>query len=84
MYLDRSLKYCNFINGAAYFISRYVPWIKSTVDYLEIDHTPRESDRSRMEHAKVGIFYIPNRKLRTSYDRINHMYFQYLKSLRNF
>ena len=51
--LKRLLKYCNFINDTAYFISRYVPWIKSTVDYLEIDHTPRESDRSRGEHAKV-------------------------------
>ena len=29
--------------------SRYVPWIRSTVDYLEIDHTPRETDRSRQD-----------------------------------
>lgn len=42
--------WCNV--GAFTRIARYVPWIKSTVDYLEIDHTPRESDRSRMEHAK--------------------------------
>ena len=29
--------------------SRYVPWIRSTVDYLEIDHTPRETERSRQD-----------------------------------
>ena len=29
--------------------SRYVPWIRSTIDYLEIDHTPRETERSRQD-----------------------------------
>ena len=32
-----------------FLFSRYVPWIRSTVDYLEIDHTPRETERSRQD-----------------------------------
>lgn len=39
--------WCNV--GAFTRIARYVPWIRSTVDYLEIDHTPRETERSRQD-----------------------------------